>query len=75
MTKELIFGKGALTDEQKNLSRKLTGVIVKEAKQLQQYTWVLIHYIPVENWMVDRTGTGLLCQKSKQKSWGRRSKN
>jgi 4-oxalocrotonate tautomerase family enzyme len=52
---EMYFGKGALTDEQKaDLSRKVTDLIVKEAKQPQHYTWVIIHEIPGENWMVDR---------------------
>jgi len=52
---EMYFGKGALTDEQKaDLSRKITDLIVTEAKQPQHYTWVIIHEIPGENWMVDR---------------------
>ena len=52
---EMYFGKGALTDEQKtDLSRKVTDLIVKEAKQPQHYTWVIIHEVPTENWMVDR---------------------
>lgn len=52
---EMYFGKGALTDEQKaELSRKVTDLIVKEANQPQHYTWVLIHELPTENWMVDR---------------------
>jgi 4-oxalocrotonate tautomerase family enzyme len=52
---EMYFGKGALTDEQKaNLSRKVTDLVVTEAKQPQHYTWVIIHEVPVENWMVDR---------------------
>lgn len=52
---EMYFGKGSLTDEQKaDLSRKVTDLIVKEAKQPQHYTWVIIHEVPVENWMVDR---------------------
>jgi len=52
---EMYFGKGALTAEQKaDLSRKVTDLIVKEAKQPQHYTWVIIHGVPVENWMVDR---------------------
>ena len=51
----MYFGKGALTDEQKaELSRKVTDLIVKEAKQPQHYTWVLIHELPEMNWMVDR---------------------
>jgi 4-oxalocrotonate tautomerase family enzyme len=52
---EMYFGKGALTDEQKvNLSRKVTDLLVKEAKQPQHYTWVIIHEVPMDNWMVDR---------------------
>jgi len=52
---QMYFGKGALTDEQKaELSRKVTDLIVKEAKQPQHYTWVIIQEVPLENWMVDR---------------------
>jgi 4-oxalocrotonate tautomerase family enzyme len=52
---EMYFGKGALSDEQKaNLSREVTDLLVKEAKQPQHYTWVIIHEVPMENWMVDR---------------------
>jgi len=52
---EMYFGKGALSVEQKaELSRKITDLIVKETKQPQHYTWVIIHEVPVENWMVDR---------------------
>ncbi|MFQ6066180.1 MAG: 4-oxalocrotonate tautomerase family protein [bacterium] len=52
---EMYFGKGALTDEEKaSLSRKVTDLIVKEAKQPQHYTWVIIHEVLGENWMVDR---------------------
>lgn len=52
---EMYFGKGALSTEQKaDLSRKVTDLIVKEANQPQHYTWVLIHEVPLENWMVDR---------------------
>jgi 4-oxalocrotonate tautomerase family enzyme len=52
---EMYFGKGALTDEQKaELSRKVTDLIVNEAKQPQHYTWVIIQEVPAENWMVDR---------------------
>ena len=51
----MYFGKGALTNEQKaELSRKITDLIVKEANQPQQYTWVIIHEVSPENWMVDR---------------------
>jgi len=49
----MFFGKGALTDEQKaDLSRKVTDLIVKEAKQPKEGTWVVINEIPVENWML-----------------------
>ena len=52
---EMYFGKGALTDEQKaDLCRKITDLVVKEAKQPQHYTWVIVHEVPLENWMVDR---------------------
>ena len=52
---EMHFEKGALTDEKKSgLSKKVTDLIVSEAKQPQHYTWVIIHEIPQENWMVDR---------------------
>jgi len=52
---QMYFGKGVLTEEQKvDLCRKVTDLIVKEAKQPQHYTWVILHEIPGENWMVDR---------------------
>ena len=52
---EMYFGKGALTDEKRSdLSRKVTDLMVSEAKQPQHYTWVIIHEVPQENWMVDR---------------------
>ena len=51
----MYFGKGALTDEKKaELSRKVTDLIVSEAKQPQHHTWVIIHEVLQENWMVDR---------------------
>ena len=51
----MYFGSGALTDELKvDLSRRITDLIVKEAKQPQHYTWVIIHEVPEANWMVDR---------------------
>lgn len=52
---KLLVGKGVLTDEQKaDLSREVTDLIVKETKQPQHYTWVIIHDVAVENWMIDR---------------------
>jgi 4-oxalocrotonate tautomerase family enzyme len=52
---EMYFGQGALSDEKKaELSRKVTDLIVNETKQPQQLTWVIIHDVPPQNWMVDR---------------------
>jgi phenylpyruvate tautomerase PptA (4-oxalocrotonate tautomerase family) len=52
---EMYFGQGALSDEKKaELSRKVTDLIVNETKQPQQLTWVVIHDVPPQNWMVDR---------------------
>ena len=63
---ELYFGEGALTAEQKaDISRKITDLIVREAKQPQHYTWVIIHEVPVENWMVDRLTLPELKEKIK----------
>jgi 4-oxalocrotonate tautomerase family enzyme len=65
---EMYFGKGALTAEQKaDLSRKVTDLIVKEAKQPQHYTWVIIHEVPEESWMVDRLTLPELKAKLMQK--------
>ena len=51
----MYFGKGALTEEQKaELMRKVTDLVVRETGQPQHYTWVVIHEVPLENWMVDR---------------------
>jgi len=29
-------------------------LVVKKANQSQRYTWVVIHDLPAENWMIDR---------------------
>jgi phenylpyruvate tautomerase PptA (4-oxalocrotonate tautomerase family) len=51
----MYFSIGELTDKQKaDLSRKITDLIVKEAKVPQHYTWVIIHELPGANWMIDR---------------------
>lgn len=43
------------TNEQKaELSRKVTDLIVQEAKVPQHYTWVIIHEVPAESWMIDK---------------------
>lgn len=63
---QMYFGKGALTDEQKaDLSKKVTDLIVKETKQPQHYTWIIINEIPGENWMVDRLTLPELKEKLK----------
>ena len=50
---EMSFAQGALTAEQKvNLSRKVTELVVQESKQPKDYTWVVIHEEPLENWLV-----------------------
>jgi 4-oxalocrotonate tautomerase family enzyme len=52
---EMCFAEGELTNEQKaDLSRKVTDLLVKEAKVPQHYTWVIIHELPEANWMIDR---------------------
>ena len=49
------IGKGALSAEQRaELSRRITDVVVEVARQPQHYTWVIVHEVPEENWMVDR---------------------
>lgn len=52
---ELYFGVDELSPEAKaDLSRKVTDLIVKEAKVPQEYTWVMIHEVPPQDWMIDR---------------------
>ncbi len=64
---EMYFGKGTLTDEKKaELSRKITDLVVKEANQPQHYTWVIVHEVPPENWLVDRLTIPELKAKLKQ---------
>ena len=51
----MYFAVGELTDEQKaDLSRKVTDLLVKEAKVPQQYTWVFVKELSGANWMIDR---------------------
>ena len=50
---EIYLGMGALTTEQKiNLAKKITDLVVKEAKQPRQYTWIMFHELPGENWVI-----------------------
>jgi phenylpyruvate tautomerase PptA (4-oxalocrotonate tautomerase family) len=52
---EMYFTVGELTDKKKaDLSRKVTDLLVKEAKVPQQYTWVFIKELQPANWMIDR---------------------
>ena len=55
---QMYFGKGMCamqTDEQRaELCRKVTDLIVQEAKVPQQATWVIFNEVPAENWMIDR---------------------
>jgi len=52
---EMYFGKGTITDEMKvELSKKVTDLVVKETRLPQHYTWVLVHEVPGDNWMIDR---------------------
>ena len=52
---EMYFGKGTITDEMKvELSKKVTDLVVMETKFPQHYTWVLVHEVPGDNWMIDR---------------------
>jgi 4-oxalocrotonate tautomerase family enzyme len=51
----MYFGEGELTPEQKiNLSRKVTDLVVNETGKPQHYTWIMLHEVPAENWMIDR---------------------
>ena len=61
---EMTFGKGVLTAEQKtDLARKVTDLVVQEAGQPKEYTWVVIHEEHIENWLVG----GLTIQEVKEK--------
>jgi 4-oxalocrotonate tautomerase family enzyme len=63
---EMYFGKGELSDEQKTgLCRKVTDLVVKEAKVPQHLTWVIVHELPGENWMIDRLTVPELLAKLK----------
>lgn len=50
---EITIGKGALTAEQKTkLSQKVTEMVAQETKQPRDYTWVVIHEEPMDNWFI-----------------------
>ena len=52
---KVYLDKGSQSAQQRaELARKITDLIVKETGMPQQYTWVMIHEIPEEDWIVDR---------------------
>ncbi len=52
---KVYLDKGSRSAEQRaDLARKITDLIVKETGMPQQFTWVMIHEIPEEDWIVDR---------------------
>jgi 4-oxalocrotonate tautomerase family enzyme len=65
---KVYLDKGSRTAEQRtDLARKITNLIVKEAGMPQQYTWVMMHEIPEEGWIVHRlTVTELKAKLSKK---------
>ena len=67
---KVYLDKGSQSAKQRaDLARKITDLIVKETGMPQQYTWVMIHEIPEEDWIVDRlTVTELKAKLSGTKS-------
>jgi len=52
---KVYLDKGSQSAQQRaELARKITDLIVKETGMPRQYTWVMIHEIPEEDWIVDR---------------------
>ena len=52
---KVYLDKGSQSAQQRaELARKITDLIVKETGMPQQYTWVMIHEVPEEDWIVDR---------------------
>ena len=52
---KVYLDKGSQSVQQRaDLARKITDPFVKETGMPQQYTWVMIHEIPEEDWIVDR---------------------
>ena len=50
---EISIGEGVLSAEKKvRLARIITETVVKEAKQPKEYTWVVFHEVPIENWII-----------------------
>lgn len=65
---KVYLDRGSKTAEQRaDLARKITDLIVEETGMPQQYTWVMMHEIPEEDWIVDRlTVTELKAKLSKK---------
>jgi len=60
--------KGVLSEEEKkNLVKSVTDVIVKEARQPKEHTWVLIHEIPPDDWIVGGLTVPELKKKMQEK--------
>jgi 4-oxalocrotonate tautomerase family enzyme len=52
---KVYLDKGSKNAEQRaDLARKITDLVVKETGMPQHYTWVMVHEIPEEDWIVDR---------------------
>jgi 4-oxalocrotonate tautomerase family enzyme len=52
---KVYLDKGSKNAEQRaDIARKITDLIVKETGMPQHYTWVMVHEIPEEDWIVDR---------------------
>jgi 4-oxalocrotonate tautomerase family enzyme len=52
---KVYLDRGTMSAKQRgDLGRKITDLIVKETGMPQHYTWVMIHEIPEEDWIVDR---------------------
>jgi len=52
---EMSFRDGALATEQEAyLYKKVSDLIVREVKHLQHYSWVILHEVFEEHWLVDR---------------------
>ena len=66
---KVYLDKGSQSAQQRaELARKITDLIVKETGMPQAYTWVMIHAIPEEDWIIDRlTATELKTKLSGKK--------
>lgn len=52
---KVYIDKGSLPSGRRiDLARKITDLMVRETGMPQHYTWVMVHEIPEEEWIVDR---------------------